>query len=83
MSEKKLITHLAVITDTDTDMHTIGDIDGGNIDEEWLEGYIESYGTQKLLDAVALISYQIKKADMELKRKKSFRDRVDTMVKDL
>ena len=59
MAERKTITTLSVITDSETSYDNIGDIDGGYFDPEWLKRYIKSHGIDKLTEQLAYMNYQI------------------------
>lgn len=59
MPETKEITRLHVVIDTENHYDKIGDIDGGMFDERWLENYIKSHGSEKLLKKLAQMQTQV------------------------
>lgn len=59
MAERKTITTLSVITDSETSYDNIGDIDGGYFDPVWLKKYIKSHGIENLTKRLAYMSWQI------------------------
>jgi hypothetical protein len=66
MAETKKITTLYVVTDTENSYDSIGDIDGGLFDEEWLENHIKQYGADGLYRKLASMSRQISNMDMKV-----------------
>ncbi len=69
MAERKTITTLSVITDSETSYDNIGDIDGGMFDEEWLLKHVFAHGTSQLIHKLASMSFQIMAADRKVKEK--------------
>lgn len=59
MAERKTVTTLSVITDSETSYDNIGDIDGGYFDPEWLKKHIKSHGASGLLQQIAYMNWQI------------------------
>lgn len=59
MPERKNITTLSVITDSETSYDNIGDIDGGTFDEQWLKEHIKAHGTEGLFQQIAWMNYQV------------------------
>ena len=58
MAERKQITSISVITDSETSYDNIGDIDGGWIDPEWLKKHIRAHGAEGLFRVAAYINFQ-------------------------
>jgi hypothetical protein len=63
MAETKKITTLHVVVDTENSYDVIGDIDGGMFDEQWLSEYIQNYGSGRLLNRLAYMTYQVIQAE--------------------
>jgi hypothetical protein len=59
MAERKKITTLWVVTDSETSYDNIGDIDGGAFDTEWLKQHIKSHGIEGLTQQLAFMSWQV------------------------
>lgn len=68
MAERKEITKLYVVTDSETYYDNIGDIDGGLFDEQWLKQHIKSHGTEQLIEKLARMQTQIINAKYDLLR---------------
>jgi len=68
MAESKIITVLYVVTDTETGYDKIGDIDGGLFDDAWLESYIKSHGSERLIEKLASMQMQVLSAKYNLLR---------------
>lgn len=68
MSERKKITSLYVITDSENGYENIGDIDGGGFDEEWLKNHIKIHGEDGLLKQLSWMNFQIFQARLEVNR---------------
>ena len=66
MAERKEITKLSVITDSETSYDNIGDIDGGMFNEVWLKKHIKSHGTGGLLEKLAHMNRQIMNTQVEI-----------------
>ncbi len=63
MPEKMTMTKISVVTDDDTGMYSIGEIDGMFCKKE-LREHIESHGSQGLIEHLAFLQYQV----IEMKR---------------
>ena len=70
MAERKIITRLSVVTDSETPYDNIGDIDGGLFDDKWLKDYIKYYGPNQLIIKLADMSYQIINTSREIDKRK-------------
>jgi hypothetical protein len=66
MAERKHITSIEVITDSETSYDNIGDIDGGGMDKEWLKQHIRSHGPDGLFRVTAWMNFQIFEALREV-----------------
>jgi len=70
MSERKEITRISVITDSETSYDNIGDIDGGGMDKEWLKKHIKIHGAEGLFQVAAWINFQTFEALREVNQEK-------------
>ena len=59
MAERKEITRLYVVTDSETSYDNIGDIDGGMFDEQWLKQHILVHGSEQLLEKLAKMTSDV------------------------
>jgi len=71
MSERKEITRLSVITDSETSYDNIGDIDGGMFKEAWLKKHIASHGTEGLLERLGGMIRQVLNTKYDYNREQS------------
>ena len=71
MGERKEITRLHVLTDSETSYDNIGDIDGGMFNEEWLKQHIISHGTEGLLEKLGGMIRQVLNTKYDYNREKS------------
>lgn len=74
MAERKTITTLSVITDSETPYDNIGDIDGGWIDPEWLQRHISTHGPEGLLRTLCYVQHQVFEAMRAVNMKKDYAD---------
>lgn len=58
MPERKQLGRISVITDCDTGMYSIGEIDGG-FDSESVRNHIEKYGSSGLLEKLAYMTHVV------------------------
>lgn len=69
MPERKNLAKIDVITDCDTGMYHIGEIDGGFSEEE-LRNHIENHGHEKLCVQLAILQWQVWEAVRDINSKK-------------
>jgi len=58
MPERKTLGRISAITDCDTGMYSIGEIDGG-MDREMTRQHIENYGSEGLLRTLAYMVHLV------------------------
>jgi hypothetical protein len=63
---KKPIATINVITDTDNLIKNISDITFEPFDEKWLKCFIKKYGTERLLEILVSLQWQIIKTKNEI-----------------
>ncbi len=66
MAERKTVTTISVITDSETSYDNIGDIDGGMFDRQWLNEHVRTYGPEGLFAKLAWMNFQICSAVREM-----------------
>lgn len=77
MAETKQITALYVVTDSETSYDKIGDIDGGWMDEVWLENHIRNHGADGLFRAIAWMNFQVFETLRKVNREKDINSSSD------
>lgn len=80
MAEKKEITRLHVLTDSETSYDNIGDIGGGMFNDEWLKQHIISHGTEGLLEKLGGMIKQVLNTKYDYNREKGELD-IEEMTK--
>ena len=69
MPERKLLARIAYVTDHDTGLYRIGEVDGA-FQEDQLKEFIASYGRDELLSTLAYMTHQVISAARELNRER-------------
>ena len=77
MAESKKILEISFITDTETCMYQMGEIQGSFNDEE-LKKYIRSYGADELCKHMTFLQYQIMTTVREINREKNLLHELST-----
>jgi len=62
MPQRETLVHINVITDDDTGMYEIGEIDG-IFQESQLEYWLNLYGADKILNHLCSLIHQVKEVD--------------------
>ena len=70
MPERKQIGQISVVTDDDTGMYHIGEIDGG-FDPTLVKAHIESHGSTDLLQTLAYMTTMVVEHQREVNAMKS------------
>ena len=70
MPEQKQIGRISVITDCDTGMYSIGEIDGG-FDSGAVRNHIEKYGSSGLLEKLAYMTHVVVEQQRNINAEKS------------
>lgn len=63
MPEREKLTEITYVTDHDTGMYKLGEVDG-LFQEQQLEYYLNMYGSEDLLRHLAFLTHQVIKADI-------------------
>lgn len=70
MPERKILAKITAITDHDTGMYHMGEIDGAFNSAE-LKEHIKSYGHEELIHKLAYMQFQVITAQREVNSEKS------------
>jgi hypothetical protein len=66
MPERKEIASINVITDCDTSMYEVGEVDGGFLDRDTIKEHIKSYGADDLLRKLNLMIVNVIEIEREV-----------------
>lgn len=71
MPEKKSLVNIGYITDTETPVFSLGEVDG-YFDHDILDNYIEYYGSEQLILHLARLQFQVIERQKSVNLDKTF-----------